>query len=115
MMKMFLLLNQTQKIYQWIQPKICRGDRPGSSQLPKPSAKQACPPCNPGWAYANGSRCQQCPRGSYSDGYSICKRCPAYTTPNYGYQLTIWNEIPPMMTARCFEPDSEFIFSLYYF
>ncbi|XP_049781740.1 endosome/lysosome-associated apoptosis and autophagy regulator family member 2-like [Schistocerca cancellata] len=97
--------NQTQHVYQWLQPKICRDDVINAVQLPEPREKQACPPCNPGMEYVNGSTCEFCPKEMYSDGKTGCKRCPPNTTPNYGYQILHWTEMPKMMSAACIQPD----------
>ncbi|XP_071449238.1 endosome/lysosome-associated apoptosis and autophagy regulator family member 2-like [Hetaerina americana] len=97
--------NQTQKLYEWIQPKICRDDDPESAHLPPPSERHACPPCNPGMEYKNGSTCKFCPLDHFSDGKSGCLKCPPNTTPNYGYQFERWSEMPNIMSTACIEPD----------
>lgn len=62
---------QTQLMYKWIQPKICREDVSGAAQLPRSGIWQDCPPCNPGMTYShNISGCVFCPRNTYSDGGS---------------------------------------------
>ncbi|XP_034231300.1 UPF0577 protein KIAA1324-like homolog [Thrips palmi] len=96
---------QTQRVYEWIAPKICRDDLPGAEQLPLPSPRRQCAPCNPGMDYGNGSSCEPCPRGSWSDGNTACRACPPGSTPNYGIQVARWVELPSFMSAACLEPD----------
>jgi hypothetical protein len=43
----------------------------------------------------------------YSDGKTGCKQCPPNTTPNYGYQILHWTEMPKMMSAACMEIDGK--------
>ncbi|XP_068081917.1 endosome/lysosome-associated apoptosis and autophagy regulator family member 2 isoform X2 [Anabrus simplex] len=97
--------NQTQHVFQWLQPKICRDDVPEAVRLPPASMKRVCPPCNPGMDYRNGSTCEFCPKDTYSDGRTGCKKCPPNTTPNYSYQFYRWTEMPWIMNAACMEPD----------
>lgn len=98
---------QTQKVYKWLQPKICREDVPEAARLPPASEKHECPPCNPGMDYRNASICEFCPKDMYSDGKTSCKRCPPNTTPNYGYHIHHWTEMPKMMSAACMEIDGK--------
>ena len=98
---------QTQRVFEWVAPKICRDDLPGAEQLPPPSPRRECAPCNPGMDYGNGSSCEPCPRGSWSDGNQACRPCPPGSTPNYGMQVTRWVELPAFMSAACLEPDGE--------
>ncbi|KAF4529029.1 hypothetical protein B566_EDAN017484 [Ephemera danica] len=97
--------NQTRKEYKWLEPKICRNDLPTAVQLPPPSAKHECSPCNPGMSYRNGSSCEFCPPNFYSDGSGACHKCAPNTTPNYGYQFERWTELPKMISTGCKEPD----------
>lgn len=55
-------------MFKWAEPKICSEELPRAAQLPPSGVKSACPPCNPGFAKGNGTACQPCPYGSYSDG-----------------------------------------------
>jgi hypothetical protein len=98
---------QTQEVYKWLQPKICREDVSEAARLPPASEKHECPPCNPGMDYRNGSTCEFCPKDMYSDGKTSCKRCPPNTTPNYGYHIHHWTEMPKMMSAACMEVDGK--------
>lgn len=59
---------QTQLMYKWAEPKICSEELPQAARLPLSGVKTRCPPCNPGFAKGNGSTCQPCPYGSYSNG-----------------------------------------------
>lgn len=92
-------------MYEWVAPKICRDDLPGAEQLPPPSPRRECAPCNPGMDYGNGSTCEPCPRNSWSDGNAACRPCPPGSTPNQGMQVTRWVELPSYMSAACLEPD----------
>nr|CAD7428449.1 unnamed protein product [Timema monikensis] len=97
--------NQTRQVFKWLQPKICRDDIKEAVQLPTASENHECPPCNPGMDYGNSSKCEFCPRNTFSDGRAGCKNCPPNTTPNYGYQIIRWTEMPQLMSAACMEPD----------
>jgi len=105
-LKVYYML-QTQEVYKWLQPKICREDVPEAACLPPASEKHECPPCNPGMDYRNASTCEFCPKYTYSDGKTSCKRCPPNTTPNYGYHIHHWTEMPKMMSAACMEVDGK--------
>ncbi|XP_014806816.1 PREDICTED: UPF0577 protein KIAA1324-like [Calidris pugnax] len=59
---------ETQLMFKWAEPKICSEELPQAAQLPPSGVKTQCPPCNPGFAKGNGSVCQPCPYGSYSNG-----------------------------------------------
>lgn len=59
---------QTQLMFKWAEPKICSEELPQAAKLPPSGVKTKCPPCNPGFAKSNGSACQPCPYGSYSNG-----------------------------------------------
>lgn len=50
----------------------------------------------------------------YSDGKTGCKRCPPNTTPNYGYQILHWTEMPKMMSAACMEIDGKKMYIVLY-
>lgn len=55
-------------MFKWAEPKICSEELPLAAKLPPSGVKTPCPPCNPGFAKSNGSGCQPCPYGSYSNG-----------------------------------------------
>lgn len=62
---------QTQIMYKWIEPKICREDVSGAAQLPPSGSWSKCPPCNPGMTNShNTSGCVFCPSNTFSDGGS---------------------------------------------
>ncbi|KAK3103275.1 hypothetical protein FSP39_018093 [Pinctada imbricata] len=96
---------QTTKMYKWIQPQMCRSDLPNSAKLPQPSPPSACPPCNPGQHFVNGSGCQFCPENHYSDGLKPCELCGASTSPVYGIDYKHWSAMPMNMSANCISMD----------
>ncbi|NWW38290.1 K132L protein, partial [Panurus biarmicus] len=55
---------QTQIMYKWIEPKICREDLPDALTLPPSGERQDCPPCNPGFYNNASSSCTACPPGT---------------------------------------------------
>ncbi|NXU64536.1 K132L protein, partial [Horornis vulcanius] len=55
---------QTQIMYKWIEPKICREDLPDALTLPPSGERQDCPPCNPGFYNNASSSCTPCPPGT---------------------------------------------------
>ncbi|NWZ66376.1 K132L protein, partial [Acrocephalus arundinaceus] len=55
---------QTQIMYKWIEPKICREDLPDALTLPPSGERQDCPPCNPGFYNNASSSCTRCPPGT---------------------------------------------------
>ncbi|NWX83937.1 K132L protein, partial [Nothoprocta pentlandii] len=55
---------QTQIMYKWIEPKICREDLPDGLTLPPSGERQDCPPCNPGFYNNASSSCSPCPQGT---------------------------------------------------
>lgn len=59
---------QTQLMFKWAEPKVCSEELPQAAKLPPSGGRTRCPPCNPGFAAANGSACLPCPLGSYSNG-----------------------------------------------
>jgi len=59
---------QTQIMYKWIEPKICREDLPDALTLPPSGERKECPPCNPGFYSNASSSCTPCPQGMFSDG-----------------------------------------------
>lgn len=59
---------QTQIMYKWIEPKICREDVPDALTLPPSGERKDCPPCNPGFYNNASSSCTPCPPGTFSDG-----------------------------------------------
>uniref|UniRef100_A0A8C4UA69 Endosome-lysosome associated apoptosis and autophagy regulator 1 n=1 Tax=Falco tinnunculus TaxID=100819 RepID=A0A8C4UA69_FALTI len=85
---------ETQLMFKWAEPKICSEELPQAAKLPPSGVKTRCPPCNPGFAKSNGSACQPCPYGSYSNG---CISCPAGTEPVLGLEYKWWNVLPPNM------------------
>lgn len=93
--------HETQVMFKWIEPKICREDVEGAIKLPASGGKEKCPPCNPGM-YLNGTQCLYCPANQYSDGSEECKSCPVSTEAIYGYDLKWWRSIPPNLTPSCF-------------
>ncbi|CAI4223838.1 unnamed protein product [Auanema sp. JU1783] len=94
-------LNGTTKTnYQKVQPEICREDFPSSVKTPPTTPSRTCPKCNPGMAKDAQGKCKFCKAGFFSDG-NECKECMADTMPNYGYQFTQWEEMPPHITSRC--------------
>ncbi|XP_071960106.1 endosome/lysosome-associated apoptosis and autophagy regulator family member 2-like isoform X2 [Antedon mediterranea] len=93
--------SKTKTVYKWIQPKICRSDITGATQLPSDSGEIDCPPCNPGMTFVNSSTCNFCPRNYYSNGINECKKCEGSTAPEYGMSFTSWNYMPPNMEATC--------------
>ncbi|XP_070549925.1 endosome/lysosome-associated apoptosis and autophagy regulator family member 2-like isoform X2 [Ptychodera flava] len=92
---------QTNMMYKWIEPKICRSDVQGAAQLPPSGAMQDCPPCNPGMSFYNNSHCEFCPENQYSNGDEECKPCPASTAPVYGMELKWWHSMPSNMDTSC--------------
>lgn len=93
--------HQTQVMFKWIEPKICREDVDGAKKLPASGGKEKCPPCNPGM-FLNGTQCLYCPANQFSDGSADCKKCPVSTEASYGYDLKWWRSIPPNMKPSCF-------------
>ncbi|KAM9520177.1 endosome/lysosome-associated apoptosis and autophagy regulator 1 isoform 2-T2 [Guaruba guarouba] len=87
---------ETQLMFKWAEPKVCSEELPQAAKLPPSGGRTRCPPCNPGFAAANGSACQPCPLGSYSNG-SGCLSCPAGTEPVLGLEYKWWNVLPPNM------------------
>ncbi len=88
-----ILCFQTQKMYKWIEPKICREDLEGAVQLPASGTKEACPPCNPGMEPYNNT-CRFCKPGDFSETGQQCQTCPSSTAPEYGLELKWWNNLP---------------------
>lgn len=33
--------------------------------------------------------------------FSECKRCPVDTVPNYGFQYSQWETLPPNLSTKC--------------
>lgn len=94
----------TQLMYKWVEPKICSETVEGAVQLPPSGQGQSCPPCNPGFAMTNGSLCQPCPHGFFSDG-TVCKECPVGTEPVLGYEYKWWNRMPSNMKSSVYSND----------
>ncbi|KAL5013570.1 hypothetical protein ScPMuIL_007840 [Solemya velum] len=92
---------KTRKLYKWVEPQICRTDLPDAVPLPDPSQPEACPPCNPGMQFVNGSGCVFCPAGQFSDGSEPCQDCPVSTSPQYGLEYKWWNSLPVNFTSTC--------------
>ncbi|XP_038068821.1 endosome/lysosome-associated apoptosis and autophagy regulator family member 2-like isoform X2 [Patiria miniata] len=93
--------NQTQVMYKWIEPRMCRSDIAGAKQLPASGEIVACPPCNPGMSAFNHTTCTFCPKNMFSDGSLACKECPPNTAPVYGMNYIRWHIMPPNMDATC--------------
>ncbi|KAK7486715.1 hypothetical protein BaRGS_00021999, partial [Batillaria attramentaria] len=94
---------KTQKIYKWIQPRICDVNAPESVSLPPSSPLADCPPCNPGMYPVNVSHCEFCPDGHFSDGALECKECPVSTSPEYGLDYRWWTVMPPNVSSHCID------------
>uniref|UniRef100_T1J4E8 MRH domain-containing protein n=1 Tax=Strigamia maritima TaxID=126957 RepID=T1J4E8_STRMM len=88
---------QTQIVYKWIEPKICRDDMSEGVKLPAAGKKQACASCSPGMEYTNNS-CSLCPSNYFS---KACKPCPANTMPKYEYKFNTWNNFPDNVVSKC--------------
>uniref|UniRef100_A0A674BW37 Endosome-lysosome associated apoptosis and autophagy regulator family member 2b n=1 Tax=Salmo trutta TaxID=8032 RepID=A0A674BW37_SALTR len=88
---------KTQVMYRWVEPRICEENVIGAVALPPTGAREACPPCNPGYYNTNDSTCFPCPPGTHSDGTSVCEECPAGTEPVLGYEYKWWNVLPSNM------------------
>ncbi|XP_013411931.1 UPF0577 protein KIAA1324-like homolog isoform X2 [Lingula anatina] len=100
---------QTQKLYKWIEPQICRTDVPGAIQLPPSGEKKPCPPCNPGMQRVDNSpNCTFCPANTVSDGSKPCAPCPVSTAAKYEINYHWWNDLPQNMTTSCARDDDEF-------
>ncbi|EHA97330.1 UPF0577 protein KIAA1324-like protein [Heterocephalus glaber] len=97
-----LKLHQTQIMYKWIEPKICKEDLTNAIRLPPSGEKKDCPPCNPGFYNNGSSSCHPCPPGTYSDGTQECRPCPAGTEPALGFEYKWWNLLPGNMKTSCF-------------
>ncbi|XP_029598386.1 UPF0577 protein KIAA1324-like isoform X1 [Salmo trutta] len=93
---------KTQVMYRWVEPRICEENVIGAVALPPTGAREACPPCNPGYYNTNDSTCFPCPPGTHSDGTSVCEECPAGTEPVLGYEYKWWNVLPSNMKTSCF-------------
>ncbi|XP_060087559.1 endosome/lysosome-associated apoptosis and autophagy regulator 1 isoform X1 [Heteronotia binoei] len=87
---------ETQLMYKWAEPKICREDLSSAVSLPPSGVKMMCPPCNPGFFKTNASSCEPCTYGSYSNG-SGCINCPVGTEPVLGFEYKWWNMLPANM------------------
>ncbi|XP_077565494.1 endosome/lysosome-associated apoptosis and autophagy regulator family member 2-like isoform X1 [Stigmatopora nigra] len=93
---------KTRAVYLWVEPKICEENSTDAVALPPPEAKEACPPCNPGFFNSNDSTCSPCPPGMRSDGTYACTACPSGTEPVLGYDYRWWNVLPANMKTSCF-------------
>ncbi|XP_007954820.2 endosome/lysosome-associated apoptosis and autophagy regulator family member 2 [Orycteropus afer afer] len=96
------LPSDTQIMYKWIEPKICREDLIDAIRLPPSGEKRDCPPCNPGFFNNGSSSCHPCPPGMFSDGTKECRLCPAGTEPALGFEYKWWNVLPGNMKTSCF-------------
>lgn len=85
---------QTQKVYRWTEPKLCRDDLPDAVKLPPDGEIEDCPPCNPGMEPTTSGSCQFCPANHFSDGSSKCEQCPGSTTPETQIIYKWWNNLP---------------------
>lgn len=93
--------NKFKKMFQWIEPKICRDDVNGATSLPVSGQEEDCPPCNPGM-FMNGTTCQFCPPMTYGDGTGKeCTACPATTEPDYGFDFHWWRSWPSNTEHMC--------------
>ncbi|XP_062523111.1 endosome/lysosome-associated apoptosis and autophagy regulator family member 2-like isoform X2 [Corticium candelabrum] len=97
---------QTQLMYKWVDPKVCRDGYSESIKLPPSGRPEKCPPCNPGMASTNMTdhRCVVCPRGHYSDGSHPCIKCPPVTEAVYNIDLQFWpnsDSLPHFVTLDC--------------
>ncbi|XP_072181898.1 endosome/lysosome-associated apoptosis and autophagy regulator family member 2-like [Diadema setosum] len=100
--------NKTKIKYKWIKPQLCNPSHKDSVTLPVSGKFQPCPPCNPGMSFSNKTRCEFCPRNTFSDGTTSCQDCPPNTTPDYGMTFSYWNELPPNMVASCFSTTNKY-------
>ena len=62
----FNSLKQTQKKYDWTNPKTCDEALPKSVKLPKEDQLVDCPGCNPGFEN-NGTDCLLCKNNYYNE------------------------------------------------
>ena len=102
----YMYLLQTQLMYKWVDPKVCRDGYSESIKLPPSGRPEKCPPCNPGMASTNMTdhRCVVCPRGHYSDGSHPCIKCPPVTEAVYNIDLQFWpnsDSLPHFVTLDC--------------
>ncbi|CAG0913583.1 unnamed protein product [Notodromas monacha] len=104
---------QTTIQYEWIQPKICRDDQPGSLRLPQSGLKVPCPPCNPGMEIAarpfgkGTTHCIYCAEGEFSDGLGPCRLCPPSTMPKYGLYINRWTRWPEHVASTCMSVEKD--------
>lgn len=93
---------QTQLLYKWVEPKLCRDDLPESVKLPPAGDLEDCPPCNPGMGVENGT-CAFCPENYYGDGKTPCEPCPVSTAPEVKQVYKWWTTLPEIsnITAAC--------------
>lgn len=86
---------QTQIMYKWIEPKICREDLPDALTLPPSGERKDCPPCNPGFYNNASSSCTPCPPGTFSDGTqgrSRQKNCLVSPKAVVSFHVTSFND-----------------------
>ncbi|PAV57468.1 hypothetical protein WR25_26888 [Diploscapter pachys] len=94
------LNGSTRIVYKKVQPAVCRDDVIGAVAKPEPSPYKPCPKCNSGMAKGKDGVCAFCPKDHFSDG-NECKRCPVDTVPNYGFQYSQWETLPPNLSTKC--------------
>ncbi|XP_075470123.1 endosome/lysosome-associated apoptosis and autophagy regulator 1 isoform X3 [Ascaphus truei] len=90
---------ETQLMYKWIEPKICRESVEGAVPLPDSGVKTPCPPCNPGFYLTNTSSCMPCSYGTFYNG-TACSQCPAGTEAVLGFEYKWWNSLPTNMKSK---------------
>ncbi|XP_063727325.1 endosome/lysosome-associated apoptosis and autophagy regulator family member 2-like isoform X2 [Symsagittifera roscoffensis] len=94
---------KTIETYEWIEPKVCRGDLQGSVQLPSSEDYQECPLCNPGtYKSTPSANCTFCPEGEWSNGTAPCAKCPAKHKAVPAYIFDFWDGIPPNTEMYCY-------------
>ncbi|XP_063309267.1 endosome/lysosome-associated apoptosis and autophagy regulator 1 isoform X1 [Pelobates fuscus] len=89
---------ETQRMYKWIEPKICSNTAEGAAPLPPSGVKTKCPPCNPGFYLTNSSSCEPCPNNTSSNG-TLCKKCPVGTEAVLGFEYKWWYSLPTNMRS----------------
>ncbi|EDV25921.1 uncharacterized protein TRIADDRAFT_55496 [Trichoplax adhaerens] len=94
---------QTQKMYKWNEPKLCREDLKGAVTLPASGEKIKCQLCNPG-TFLKGNHCEICPANQYGDGESGCSPCPPSTSAIRGHYYQWWSALPSNVTLSCVSP-----------
>jgi len=96
---------KTKETFEWIKPKICRGDMEdqGSVQLPASENFKTCPLCNPGmYKDKQAANCSFCPAGEYTNGTVPCAKCPAKHKAVPAYIFDYWDGVPPNTEMYCY-------------